>query len=62
MKEQKKFFDFMRKEYIKIHGEPNLLKKIKPRAEKLAFDSISDITDLSDEGILTKSMHLLSKD
>jgi hypothetical protein len=52
----------MRKEYIKIHGEPDLIKKMKPLAEKLAFDSISDITDLSDDGILTKSMHLLSKD
>ena len=38
------------------------MKKMKPRELKLDYDSMSDITDLSDEGILTKSMHLLSKD
>ena len=37
-----------------------MLKRMKPRDETLDFDSMSDVTDLSNEDILTTSKQLLS--
>jgi DUF1365 family protein len=36
-------------------------RRLKPRAEVLADDSVSEITDLDKKDILASSMHLLSK-
>jgi len=38
-----------------------MMKRIKPRDERLDHDSVSEITDLSNEDILATSMQLLSK-
>ena len=51
------FLEFIRQQHFKIHGSPD--KKKKTAANKLADDSVSDITDLSKEGILNSSMALL---
>ena len=56
------FLEFIRQQHIKIQGrQKNLMKRIKPRDETLAGDSISEITDLSMEDILTTSKQLLSE-
>ena len=38
----------------------DLLKRLKPRDETLDYDSVSDVTDLSNEDILTTSKQILS--
>ena len=38
-----------------------MLKRIKPVEERLDGDSMSEITDLSQEGILTTSKQILSQ-
>ena len=55
------FLEFIRQQHIKTHGKSkDMLKRIKPRDETLDHDSISEITDLSHEDILTTSKQLLS--
>lgn len=55
------FLEFIRQQHIKTHGKKeNALKRIKPMDEKLEGDSVSEITDLSQEGIMTTSKQLLS--
>lgn len=56
------FLEFIRQQHIKTHGKKkNQYKRIKQRDEKLEHDSMSEITDLSNEGILAGSKQLLSK-
>ena len=55
------FLEFIRQQHIKTHGKKkNLMKRIKRRDEMLDHDSISDVTDLSQEDIMTTSKQLLS--
>ena len=56
------FLEFIRQQHIKLHGKKkNMMKRIKGRDEMLDHDSISEITDLSQEGILNTSLQMLSK-
>lgn len=56
------FLEFIRQQNIKTNGNPkNPYKRIKPLDKQLEGDSISDITDLSEEDILSSSLHLLSQ-
>jgi len=43
-----------------VGGKPKPAKKIKARLQKLDYDSISEVTDLDEDGILTTSMEKLS--
>ena len=55
------FLDFMRMQHINVHGVgADLLKRVKTRDERLDYDSVSNITDLSKEDILQTSLQLLS--
>ena len=55
------FLEFIRQQHEKTNGKPkNLLKRMRPADQNLDFDSVSDITDLSNEDILSQSLHLLS--
>lgn len=55
------FLEFIRQQHIKTHGKnSNLLKRLKPRDETLDYDSVSDVTDLSNEDILATSKQILS--
>ena len=56
------FLDYLRQQHIKLHGKKaNLLKRVKTRDERLEGDSVSNITDLSQDDIFTTSMELLTK-
>ena len=56
------FLEFIRQQNIKTNGNPkNPFKRIKPLDKQLEGDSISDITDLSEEDILSSSLHMLSQ-
>ena len=56
------FLEFMRQQYIKTHGKKqNAMKRIKLRDERLDHDSISEITDLSQEDVLATSKQLLTE-
>lgn len=56
------FLEFIRQQFIKTHGKKkNQYKRIKQRDERLEGDSMSEITDLSNDGILSTSLQLLSK-
>lgn len=55
------FLDYIKQLHYKLTGgPPKPYKKDKPRDQQLDYDSISEITDLSEEGILTRSMADLS--
>ena len=57
------FLDYIKKEHEKTFGTPLIqkgYKKQKPKYRQLDCDSISEITDLSEEGILTSSLAELS--
>jgi len=56
------FLEHVRQEFIKINGQTNPYKRMRPKEQCLDYDSVSEITDLSDEGILTQSKHLLNDD
>jgi len=57
------FLEYIRQLHYKlIGGPPKNLKRIKHPDETLEFDSVSEITDLSNEGILASSMHKLDKE
>jgi hypothetical protein len=56
------FLEFIRQQHIKVHGkQSHIMKRIKPREEKLEHDSVSEITDLSQDDILVTSKQLLSQ-
>jgi hypothetical protein len=56
------FIEYVRQEFLRVNGTSNPYKRMRPKDEQLAYDSVSNITDLSEEGILTQSQHLISKD
>jgi hypothetical protein len=47
------FIEYVRQEFLKTNGTNNPYKRVRPKDEQLAYDSVSNITDLSEEGILT---------
>ena len=53
------FLDYIKQLHYKLVGPPQEYRKNKPRDQQLDHDSISEITDLSEEGILTRSMNKL---
>jgi hypothetical protein len=53
------FLDYIKQLHYKLVGPPHEYRKDKPRDQQLDHDSISEITDLSEEGILTRSMNKL---
>ena len=53
------FLEFIRTTHLKMQGNGSK-RKDKPKDQILEHDSISDVTDLSEEGILTTSMKKLS--
>lgn len=57
------FLEYIRQLHKKLVGDPKKnRKKGRPKQYDLEYDSISDITDLSEKGILTTSMEKLSAD
>ena len=55
------FLEFIRQQHIKTAGKKkNQFKRVKLRDERLDNDSVSEITDLSEEDILAMSKQLLS--
>ena len=57
------FLEYIRQLHFKLSGGPGKNKKRKKAdGEYLDYDSISELTDLSDEGILATSMHKLEKE
>lgn len=51
------FLEYIRQLHNKLAGDPKKnRKKGRPREYVLDYDSVSDITDLSEQGILTTSM------
>lgn len=57
------FLEYIRQLHYKLTGgPPKNLKRLKHPDQILEFDSVSEITDLSDEGILATSMHKLEKE
>ena len=53
--------DYIKQLHYKLTGGPSFNYKIVKAADKkIEYDSISEITDLSEEGILTTSMNKLS--
>lgn len=51
------FLEYIRQLHNKLAGDPKKYrKKGRPREYVLDYDSVSDITDLSEQGILTTSM------
>lgn len=55
------FLEYIRQLNTKLNGDPHKnRKKGRPKEYVLDYDSVSDITDLSDQGILTTSMKELS--
>ena len=51
------FLEYIRQLHKKLAGDPRKdRKKGRPREYVLDYDSVSDITDLSEQGILTTSM------
>jgi hypothetical protein len=54
------FLEYIRQQHFSTNAyKPK--RRLKPRTNVLSGDSVSEITDLDKEGILTTSMHLLSK-
>ena len=60
--QMQEFMDQMRREHDKTYGKPTISKALKPKEKRIDYDSMSEITDLSDQGILVTSMQKLSKD
>ena len=56
------FIEYVRLEFIKTNGNYNPYKRMRPKEQRLDYDSVSDITDLSKDpdDILTSSKYLLS--
>jgi hypothetical protein len=55
------FLEYLRQQHFKNEGGGlKRIKRLKPRDQRLDGDSVSDITDLSKDGILVSSMHKLS--
>lgn len=55
------FLEYIRQQHYKNVGAPKPPKVKLSKGKILEFDSLSEITDLSQQEILTTSMHLLSK-
>jgi hypothetical protein len=53
------FLEYIRQLHYKIVGKPHQFSK--PRGEELDYDSINELTDLEEEGILATSLELLPK-
>lgn len=52
------FIEFIRQQHIKAFGkDKDTKKRQKPREEILEHDSVSEVTDLSNDDILTTSKH-----
>lgn len=56
------FLEYIKGLHNRITGANKRKNKDKPADQILDYDSVSDITDLSDEGILVTSMHKLSEE
>ena len=57
------FLEYIRQLHKNLVGDPKKdRKKGRPKEYVLDYDSVSDITDLSEKGILTTSMDQLSPD
>jgi hypothetical protein len=56
------FLEYIKQLHYKLTGGPKKVKRTKAPDQILEYDSVSDITDLSDEGILVTSMHKLSEE
>ncbi len=55
------FLQYIKDLHYKLNGPPkDPYKKVKPKEQRLENDSVSEITDLDTEGILTTSIHQLS--
>lgn len=54
------FLEYLRQQHFKNEGGFKRIKRLKPRDQRLEGDSVSDITDLSKDGILVSSMHKFS--
>ena len=55
------FLEYISYLHTKLVGDPRKnMKKGRPKEYVLDYDSVSDITDLSEKGILTTSMDQLS--
>lgn len=55
------FLEFIRQQHLKTMGKKkNGGKRLKPPAERLEHDSVSEVTDLSNEDILSTSQQILS--
>jgi hypothetical protein len=55
LEEMRSFVNYIRTLKAETPGVEKRYRKDKPRDEQLSNDSISDITDLSQEGVLTQS-------
>ena len=56
------FLEYIRQLHYKLTGGPKHLKKTRHPDEQLDNDSISEITDIEEDGILVTSMHKLDPD
>ena len=55
------YLDYIKQLHYKLTGGPSINHKtVKAPDKKIEYDSISEITDLSEEGILTTTMNKLS--
>jgi hypothetical protein len=55
----KEFIEYVKKEFKKQNPDRNPYKRSRPKNETLEADSISEITDCNDDGILSQSRHKL---
>jgi hypothetical protein len=52
------YLEYIRQLHFKLSSGPvKSFKKDKPRDRNLEYDSVSELTDLDEEGILTSSMN-----
>ncbi len=56
------FLEYIKQLHYKLTGGPKKVKPQKPPGQRLDYDSVSDITDLSEEGILVTSMSKLPEE
>lgn len=55
------FLEYIKNLHYNLTGHPKRVKKFKPANQTLEYDSVSDVTDLDEQGILTTSMHKLDQ-
>ena len=54
------FIEFIKKEHQKLLGKPKKSETAEHNIDNLQHDSIEELTDLEEDGILTNSQHLLT--